>query len=354
LAGPLAPNDALRDPERVELVGEGRLWRPEDITFDDQGRLYAPSRDRAGDGAGGGDLNARIERVTFGPDGRQTVEEFVRLPGGGPLDLRFDRAGNLIVASWGQGLLSISPDRRVTTLVADGQPIDGRPFGYADGVAIAGDGKIYFTQGQDARGARLGAVLMTLEQRAYGRLLVYDPANGSVRTLTPDLSFGNGIALAPDESYVLVADQLRCQIKRYWLTGPRAGTEDIFADNLPGFVHNLSLDDRGVLWMALAQPRSTLADSIAGSPFLRRQVAKLAPLLAGLDARTAGGDERRRGVGIVMAMDLAGNPLLGLHNPPMSMNTLSAAVYHDGYVYIGTIGGGPVLRYRLPDRPLPR
>lgn len=30
------------------------------------------------------------------------------------------------------------------------------------------------------------------------------------------------------------------------------------------------------------------------------------------------------------------------------MNTLSTAVYHDGYVYLVTITGGPVIRYKLP------
>ncbi len=45
--------------------------------------------------------------------------------------------------------------------------------------------------------------------------------------------------LAPDESYVLVADQFRYQIKRFWLKGEKAGQEDIFANNLPGFVHNI-------------------------------------------------------------------------------------------------------------------
>lgn len=70
-----------------------------------------------------------------------------------------------------------------------------------------------------------------------------------------------------------------------------------------------------------------------------------------LDARNMDRDESQRGAGFVMAMDLEGNPLLSLHNPPMSMNTLSSAVYHDDHVYIGAIGGGPVLRYKLLERP---
>lgn len=134
LTGVLAPNDALR---KVELIGKGRLNNPEDVAFDVQGRMYVGSRDiiPGQSAVGKADVNPRIERVTFNADGTYSIEEFVKLPGGGPLDLRFDTAGNLIVASWGQGLISINPNREVKVLVADGTIIDGQPFGYADGVA---------------------------------------------------------------------------------------------------------------------------------------------------------------------------------------------------------------------------
>jgi hypothetical protein len=349
--GVLAPNDALRDPARIERIGEGRLNFPEDVTFDAEGRMYAGSRDATAAQAGASDTNARIERVTFHADGTHTVEEYVKLPGGGPLDLRFDAGGNLVVASWGQGLIRISPSRVVTVLVAEGQVIDGEPFGFADGVAIARDGKIYFTQGANAQFAYAAARNFIANQDS-GRLLVYDPATETARTLVHDLSFGNGVVLAPDESYALVSDQLRYQIKRYWLAGEKAGTEEIFVNNLPGFPHNLFLDDAGVLWVALTQPRNTLGDSLRANPFLARQFAKFLLLMpnygeAGRDPR----DETVRGVGMVLALDLDGAPLLSLHNPPASLYTLSTAVYHDGYVYLGSIDGGPVVRYRLDERP---
>lgn len=347
--GALAPNDALRDPSRAELVGEGQIWYPEDVTFDEEGRMYVGNRDQPNQAVGVAGVNARITRVTFAPDGTHSLEDWVALPGGGPLDMRFDGAGNLIVASWGQGLIAISPDRNVRILVSDGQMIEGEPFGYADGVSIAADGKIYFTQGTvDALAEEDTGVRNFLENRGPGRLLVYDPATREVRTLIPNLSFGNGVVIAPDQSYVLVADQFRYQIKRYWLTGPNAGTEDIFLNNLPGFPHNLSLDEQQRLWIALAQPRNTLGDFARQNAFLGQQFAKILSLIPGFgDARNESREATLRGVGSVVAVDLAGTPILSLQNPPRSMNTLSTAVYHQGYVYIGTIGGGPVLRYRL-------
>jgi hypothetical protein len=91
------------------------------------------------------------------------------------------------------------------------------------------------------------------------------------------------------------------------------------------------------------QPRAAIPDAIATYPWLKKQLAKLP--VDKLDAHNTVRDESKRGVGLVMALDLTDKPLLSLHNPPMSMNILSCAVYHDGYVYIGTIGGEPLLRY---------
>jgi sugar lactone lactonase YvrE len=348
--GIFAQNNELR---QSELIGEGRLRNPEDVAFDAQGRLYAGSRDMpnlAAEQAGVADVNPRIERVTFNPDGTHRVEEFVKLPGGGPLDMRFDAQGNLIVASWGQGLISISPERQVKVLVPEGRSVDGIKFEKPDGIAIHSDGRIFFTQGTSVP-ASFELVWQVLEGKGYGRLLEYTPATGAVRVLVPDLSFGNGVALAPDESYVLVADQYRYRIKRYWLTGPNAGREDIFTDRLPGFVHNLYLDDQNVLWVALYMGRSAIADSLAGNPFLKQQLAKLPTSL--FNNPTIDRNEALRGDGSVLAMDLKGNPLLSLQNPPRQLHTLSTAVYHQGFVYMGTITGGPVIRYKLKQRPLP-
>ncbi|MEM9925367.1 MAG: hypothetical protein AAF915_16715, partial [Cyanobacteria bacterium P01_D01_bin.50] len=61
------------------------------------------------------------------------------------------------VASWRQGLISISPNRQVTVLVPDGKIIDGKPFGYADGIAIARDGKftIHYSLGKPTEGEKI-------------------------------------------------------------------------------------------------------------------------------------------------------------------------------------------------------
>jgi hypothetical protein len=198
----------------------------------------------------------------------------------------------------------------------------------------------------------IGEVLDVLSGRDNGRLIEFNPATGESRVLLSNLSYANGVALAPDESYLLVADQLRYRILRYWLTGPQAGTHDVWSDRLPGLPHNITLDDQGVLWVALTQNRPGLPHDNA---WLMAQLAKLPDaLIAPPAVPAAERDPNRRGVGSVIALDLQGNPLLSLQNPPLALDTLSTAVYHDGFVYLGSLGGGPVFRVPLPERPLPQ
>ena len=87
--------------------------------------------------------------------------------------------------------------------------------------------------------------LEPLEARPWGRLIEYDPATNRARVLLDDLYFANGVAVSEDGSFVLVAETFRYRIRRYWLTGPRAGEDEVFADNLPGFPDGVSGDGRG-------------------------------------------------------------------------------------------------------------
>nr|WP_267901219.1 hypothetical protein [Dulcicalothrix desertica] len=131
---------------------------------------------------------------------------------------------------------------------------------------------MFFTQGTSSDYQGLSSDILTILEGSFkGRLLEYNPATGKTRTLIGELTSGNGVALAPDESYVLVADQYRYRIKRYWLKGASSGKEDIFADNLPGFVHNIYIDDKNTLWAAFNSPRADIIPH--NNPWLKAQLA---------------------------------------------------------------------------------
>ncbi|MDT4792428.1 Strictosidine synthase [compost metagenome] len=251
MTGVLEPNDTLM---KAELIAQGQIHGPEDTAVDGQGRLYAGLHD------------GRIVRF----DDKGEVETFVET-GGRPLGMDFDAAGNLIVGDAYKGLLRIDPQGNISVLASEA---DGVPFRFTDDLDIAQDGRIYFTDAS-SRFQQPDYLLDLLEARPHGRLMRFDPLSGKTEVLLKDLYFANGVALSANEDFVLVNETYRYRITRYWLTGDKAGSHDVFIDNLPGLPDNLQGDRQGSFWVALPSPRKADADFLHTQPWLKAQIAKL-------------------------------------------------------------------------------
>jgi len=76
------------------------------------------------------------------------------------------------------------------------------------------------------------------------------------------------------KAFVLVNETGAYRISRYWLKGERAGTHDLFLDNLPGLPDNLSFNGQDRFWVALYSPRNPLLDRFAGYPSLRKVMVR--------------------------------------------------------------------------------
>lgn len=308
LTGVLAANTVLQNAEQL---ARGVIPGPEDIAFDRRGRLYTGSSD------------GTIYRVSW-VAGREIIEPFVAT-GGRPLGLAFDAAGNLIVADAHKGLLEVSPQGEVRVLSTEA---DGAPITYADELAIAEDGTIYFSDASSR--FESGFPYDMLEARPHGRLLAFDPRTGGTRELLDDLYFANGVALSPDESFVLVVESFRYRITRFWLTGPRAGTSDHFANNLIGFADNITATPEGTYWVAMNNLRPSFIDFMHPRPFLKSQFAKL-------------GQERIRALasnnryGLVVQLGPNGQVLRTLHDPVGNLASLSTAVPYRNHLYLGSL-----------------
>ena len=74
------------------------------------------------------------------------------------------------------------------------------------------------------------------------------------------LAFANGVVLAPDESFLLVAETIGYRILKFWLKGPRAGQWVEFVTGTPGFPDNISLSESGLVWVSLPAPRVPALD----------------------------------------------------------------------------------------------
>lgn len=292
----------------------GGTHGPEDVAVDDQGRIYASTRE------------GWIVRLAA--DGSEP-QNWVNT-GGWPLGIVFDKQGNLIVADAARGLLRITPAGQVEVLATEA---DGTAIGYANNVDAAVDGKIYFSDSSSKFSPRAfggsypASLLDIMEHGGHGRLLVYDPLTGKATTLLSGLNFANGVAIGPDQTYVLVNETSNYRILRYWLVGSRAGTTDTFIENLPGFPDNLTTGRNGRFWVALVAPRNPLLDGLAEQPWLRKVVQRLPDFLR----------PRAVSYGHVIALDGEGKVTQDLQDPAGTYPLLTAVSETEDYLYFGSL-----------------
>jgi sugar lactone lactonase YvrE len=197
--------------------------------------------------------------------------ETVAHTGGRPLGVETAPDGRIVVCDAERGLLRADPDggeiEELVTTVA------GKPLRLCDNAAVAADGTIYFSDSSRCYGLESYQADL-LEHTGTGRLLRRDP-DGEVEVLLDGLDFANGVALAPDESFVVVAETGSSRLLRVWLTGADAGEHDVFADDLPGLPDNVSTGSDGVLWVALPRPRSRVLNLVRRIPHgIRRMTAR--------------------------------------------------------------------------------
>ncbi|HWB77786.1 MAG TPA: SMP-30/gluconolactonase/LRE family protein, partial [Nannocystaceae bacterium] len=233
LEGVYAPNDALTKGTAI-VLGDG----PEDMAVGPDGRFYTGMRD------------GRILRLDA--DGTN-VETFAHT-GGRPLGLAFDEGGVLWIADARKGVLKASAAGEISVGVNE---VLGTELRFADELAFAKDGTLWISEAS-RRWDVEDTVLDVMENQATGRLLHHDPRDGTTVIALDGLRFANGIAIAPDQSFVLVSETFAYRVTRLWLTGPKAGTHDTYVERLPGFPDNIDLDADGTLWVALPSRRSGL------------------------------------------------------------------------------------------------
>uniref|UniRef100_A0A0E0LN94 Strictosidine synthase conserved region domain-containing protein n=1 Tax=Oryza punctata TaxID=4537 RepID=A0A0E0LN94_ORYPU len=219
------PNNLLQN---LEKLGEGQLNAPEDVYVDAGGEVYTGTRDG-----------------------------WVRRMRGNGSWERWGLVGGL-------GLLGIAPSADGAMLVCDADK--------------ASDGTVYFSDAS-TRFNFDNWFQDFLEYRFTGRLLKYDPRTGKASVVLDGLGFANGVALPPDEAFVVVCETMKFRCLRVWLKGEKAGEAEIFVDNLPGNPDNIRLGSDGHFWIALLQVRSPWLDLISRWSLTRRVIASFPSLV---------------------------------------------------------------------------
>ncbi len=315
LAGQYEQNTRLSPVQRLS-VGEGH--KPEDVAVDADGKIYAGFED------------GRI--MVLQPDGTQP--RLFSDTQGRPLGLIFDRAGNLIVTDAARGLLSVNREGHVSVLAVEA---DGATFGCLNDVDVADDGIIYFTEASH-KFPMFNFTADLLEHQPNGRLMAFDPQTQKPRTLLRGLYFANGVAVSPDQSFLLVAETGKYRIRRVWLKGPKAGQDEIIIENLPGFPDGISSNHRDKFWLALVTPRQPLFDRLLPHPFLRKIVMRLPKFLQPAPQRYS----------FVLGLDADGRVVENLQNgSPDCYGQIANVIEHNNTLYFGSIGENTVGRFPL-------
>ncbi|MEV6877883.1 SMP-30/gluconolactonase/LRE family protein [Amycolatopsis sp. NPDC051128] len=239
---------------------------PEDVVVDAEGRIYTGVDD------------GRILRLS--PDGQRI--DVIADTGGRPLGLELYGEAELLICDARAGLLVVPlAGGGVSTLATSAQGLD---FVFCNNAAVASDGTIYFTDSSRRFGIDNWRDDL-IEQTAGGRLLRRSP-DGSIDLLLAGLQFANGVALAPDESFVAVAETGACRVSRVWLDD---GRSDVFVDGLGGFPDNISTGSDGLIWITQASPRVPALDVVRRLPApLRAGVRKLPTKLQPRPGREVG------------------------------------------------------------------
>lgn len=304
-----AKNQRLSQMHRIELNGD---IGPEDLALSKDGHVYFSL------------LSGDIQFL----DSAGHIQSWVNT-GGRPLGIEFDPNGNLLVADAFNGLLSISPDGKITTLV---NRVAGSDINYADDVDVATNGKIYFSDASVKFKAKkygtYGASLLDInEHGGHGRIIEYDTETKESTVLVEGVNFANGVTLSHDEQFLIFNETGTYRVMRLALNGDQRGDLEVVIDNLPSFPDNIARGSKGVYWLGLVSPRSKPLDRLSNYPSLRKVIQRLPEFLR----------PKAEHYGHVIAINDEGSVIFNLQDPLNIYGHTTGALEVGNQLYISSL-----------------
>lgn len=315
LTGDFASNTGLSGLETIPTPEMG----PEDVACSADGFRYT------------GLLDGSILRWDERGD-----PEVIANTGGRPLGLVIDDAGDLIIADAHRGLIKMDLAGRVVVLVDQYQ---GQRLRFVDDLAIDHSGRIWFSDASQ-RFDFESNLLDFFEGSMTGRLMSYEPSSGVVTVHLDGLFFANGVTLGPDDAYVLVNETGLGRVHRYWLSGDKAGSSDIFVEFLPGTPDNINFDGDDTFWIAMPSLRASV-DDLASLPWLRRfmSVLPLSWLTVAADVSS-----------FVIGVNRDGIITMNLQDPELGYNTITSATPCGDTLWLGSLHMRSVAKLPMPSK----
>ncbi|KAK2355444.1 Calcium-dependent phosphotriesterase superfamily protein [Trifolium repens] len=308
-----------------EVVAEGKVHGPEDLAYDKRRRfIYTGCED------------GWIKRVTVNESAADSEVETWVNTGGRPLGLALEKSGELIVADGNLGLLRVTKEGKVEILA---QEHDGLKFNLTDGVDVGEDGTIYFTDATYKYNLK-DFYFDIIEGEPHGRFMSYNPATKKVTLLARNLYFANGVAVAPDQKFVVYCETIMSRCRKYYLQGPKKGRIGEFSPDLPGMPDNIHYVGQGQYYIGMATCITPQWRLLLEYPFLRKIAAMVTKYYRRPNLEKNGG---------VQVVDLAGKLRDHYYDPQLSL--ISSGIKVDNYIYCGSMSYPFLLRLDVKQYP---
>eukprot|EP00607_Mallomonas_marina_P005571 CAMPEP_0182428590 /NCGR_PEP_ID=MMETSP1167-20130531/23132_1 /TAXON_ID=2988 /ORGANISM="Mallomonas Sp, Strain CCMP3275" /LENGTH=243 /DNA_ID=CAMNT_0024611565 /DNA_START=414 /DNA_END=1145 /DNA_ORIENTATION=+ len=222
------------------------------------------------------------------------------------------------------------------TIAASVTHDDNIPIRFPDDISIASDGRVYFSDASlvspelDDKGnfdVMYASKLDIAMGSGSGRLLRYDPITKHTETLISGLLFANGVALSSNQSFVCVVETVGFRVRRYWLTGDKQNSTDMFLSALPGFPDGISLAADGGFWLAIFAPVTPVVSLVLNYRWLGYLLSVMNPHLLPV----------AKPYGAVYKVDPQGRPIGSLQDPKgLVVDKITSVTENKGKLYIGS------------------
>lgn len=303
LTGVYEPNTKLANTTLIPLPSAG----PESIVLHPEGHFLT--------GLANGDI------IQFNSDGKE--QNIIANTGGRPLGMKIAPSGELIIADQIKGLLKLDSTNQISVLV---DQYKGERLKFVDDLDINKEGIIYFSNATQRN--PIVVENEAWEQRASGAIFAYDLNTKELRLIKDKLFFANGIALNDSQDYFVFSETFGLSLSRFWLKGPKAGTQEIFNDRLPGFPDNVTFKE-GIFWVAIPTQRVVDIEPLFEYPFLRSVILRLPESVrnAVLPPRYA----------MLLGFNEQGEVIYNLQDPNGKYDYVTSVLQIDNQLYLGSL-----------------
>ncbi|MCH2232753.1 MAG: SMP-30/gluconolactonase/LRE family protein [Crocinitomicaceae bacterium] len=305
-------NDDLSHGEKVHLLN---YYGAEEFLVDKEGNIYCGSHVGEKDFSKGA-------IIKISP--RNQAEIYLKTDSW-ITGMAFDKDENIIALLNGVGLIKISKDKKIDTLLTHTAPDE--PILMGTGLKISTDGKIYFANMSTIQQTSWDYVnQIILEMKKTGGVFCYDPNTKKVETISAGNYFGNGLEISKNEDFILISETSRYRILKYWIKGEKRGTSEILLENLPGFPNNISRRENGNYWVGFTTKRNDQLDKAHPKPRIKKIIYAMPEFLK----------PKPEKFGMVAEITSEGDIVRCLFDPAGELVTESGALKeHNGHLYLG-------------------